>query len=377
MMDTVELYKGLQNPFEGMPSFSRFDSRDMSAAVARGLKATVGRADANETALFARQLEYIFTQTYDILYPELKARQLIPVDTRVPSGADSFTYSQFDKRGMGKIVHNYGIDFPNADVMGKQFKQSIVSLGASYQYSIQDMRAAAMAGLPLEARKAEAARFAIELKLEDLAAAGDTATGLKGLTNAPSIQAVTKVSLNNAGATSSTWASLITDALAKGNLTAAAQEIQKDVLALQKTIFTTTKGVHIPDTLVLPTDAFAVLATTPRAPGFTDDSLLDYILEVSPWLKSIEFWPRLDGAAPSAVNSVWGRVMCYQKDPKVLALIISQEFEQFAPQPRNMSFIVPVHMRTGAVEVRYPLAVAYMDGVGGSSTQDTGLTAGL
>jgi hypothetical protein len=117
--------------------------------------------------------------------------------------------------------------------------------------------------------------------------------------------------------------------------------------------------------LVLPSSCYVALATTPRAPGFTDDSLLDYVLEVSPWLKSIEYWPFLDTAGAS-VNSVTGRIMCYQKDPQVLGLIISQEFEQFAPQPRNMSFIVPCHMRTGAVEVRYPIAVAYMDGCGGA-----------
>ncbi len=361
------MYLGVENPFTG---FLKFDSKDLPRTVARVLETLQGRADAMETSLFARQLEYVYTQTFDIEYADLKARSLIPVDTRVPTGADSFTYTQFDKIGRAKIVHNYAQDFENADVIAAQFKQSIVSLGDSYQYTIQDMRAAAMAGLPLESRKAEAARWAIEQKLESLAAFGDANTGLVGLTNAPSINAVSKVSQNNAGATTSTWTQLITYALAKGNITQAAQEIQKDVLGLSRTIFNNTKGVHVGNTLVLPTQAYAILATTVRAPGFTDDTLLQYILKSNPWLKSIEFWPRLDGGAPAAVNSVWGRVMMYDKDPKVLGLIVSQDFEQFAPQPRNMAFIVPCHMRTGAVEVRYPLAVAYMDGVDGAAAQD-------
>lgn len=360
------MYFGLENPFANL---MKFDSKDMPRAVGRILEQLQGRSDANETALFARQLEYIYSQTYDILYQDLKARKLIPVDTRVPTGADSFTYSQFDKLGEAREVHNYAQDFPNADITGKQFKQSIVSLGASYQYSIQDMRAAAMAGLPLEARKAEAARYAMEIKLERMAAFGSASTGMVGLTNAPSIQAVTKVSLNNAGTNATTWAGLLADALSKGDITKAAQEIMKDVNALQRAIFDNTKGIHLPDTMVLTTDEYSVLATTPRAPGFTDDSLLDYVLEMSPWLSTIEYWPRLDGAAASSSNSVYGQIMMYQKDPKVLSLIISQEFEQFAPQPRNMSFVVPCHMRTGAVEVRYPKAVAYMLGCGGSATQ--------
>ena len=356
------MYLGTENPFAGM---MRFDSKHLPQALQRVLETLQGRADANETALFARQLEYVFTQTYDILYPDLKARKLIPVNTQVPAGADSFTYAQFDKIGVAKIVHNYSQDFPNADVVGKQFKQAIVSLGDSYQYTIQDMRAAALAGQPLESRKAEAARYAMEVLLEKLAVSGDTGTGLLGLSNAPSIQAITKVSQNNAGTTASTWKTLITDALAKGNITAVAQEIQKDVNAMQRAIFDNTKGVHMPDTLVLPTDAYSVLATTPRAPGFTDDSLLDYILEVSPWLNQIDYWSRLDTAG-ALVNGVHGRMMMYQKDPQVLSLIVSQDFEQFAPQARGMSMIIPCHMRTGAVEVRYPLAVAFMDGVGGT-----------
>ncbi len=355
----------LVNPYAGL---AKFDSKDLPYAVGQIMRSFQGREDAAETAIFARQLEYIYTQTYDILRPELKARKILPVDTRVPSGADSFTYSQFDKLGEARIVHNYAQDFANAEIVAKQFKQGIVSLGDSYQYTIQDMRAAAMAGLPLEARKAEAARFAMELKLENLAVNGDSGTGLVGLVNAPSIQAVTKVSLNNAGTTASTWTSLITDALAKGNITAAAQEIMKDVFALKRAIFNNSKGVHIPDTLVMPVAAYSILATTPRAPGFTDDTLLDYILESSPWLKTIEYWPYLDHSQTSTTNSVYGTVVCFQKDPMILSLIISQEFEQFAPQPRNMSFIVPCHMRTGAVEVRYPIAVATMVGVDGSTT---------
>lgn len=361
------MYFGKDNPFVGM---LKFDSRSLPRATQRILETIQGRSDANETALFARQLEYVYTQTYDIEYPELKARMLVPVDTRVPSGADSFTYSQFNKQGRATIVHNYAEDFAGADIIGKQFKQAIVSLGDSYQYTIQDMRAAAMAGLPLEARKAEAARFAIEQKLESLTAFGDANTGLVGVTNAAGINVVSKVSLNNAGTTASTWAQLITDALAKGNITAASQEIVKDVLAMWRQIHNATKGTHAGDTLVLTTDTWSVLASTPRAPGFTNDTILDYIKQVVPGLKNIEFWPRLDGAAPAAVNSVFGRVLLYEKNPRVLSLIISQEFEQFAPQPRNMAFIVPCHMRTGAVEVRYPLAVSVMDGLGGNATQD-------
>lgn len=354
------MFVSVENPYLHTP---KFDSGCLPTVVSRGLEAMVGRADAQETALFARQIEYIYTQTYDIKYPDLKARSLIPVDTRVPSGADTFTYTQYDKIGQAGIVHSYAEDFPNAEVKGKQFRQGAFSLGASYQYSIQDMRAAAMAGVPLEAKKAEAARYAIEKKLEKLAATGDAGTGMTGLANAPNLTGTTKVSQNNAGSTSATWASLISDALAKGNMTAAAQEILKDFSAMSQQVHNQSDGVFEADTVVVPTKSYSLLATTYVAPQFGNPtSLLKFILEASPWLKEIEFWPYLDTAASlqGGTSGAHGLVMAYKKDPAVLSLIIPQEFEQFAPQPRNMSFIVPCHMRTGAVTVRYPIGVTFM-----------------
>lgn len=355
------LYYGFKNPYAGMP---KFDSKHLPFVIERGFEVMTGeRLDANETAIFARQLEHILSETYETVYPEHKARLLIPVDTRVPSGAETFTYRMFDKVGEAAIINSYADDFPNADIIGEETPQRIVSLGTSFQYNIQDLRGAAMAGVALEAEKAKAARFVMENKLETLAAGGDTNTGLVGLANATGIQTVTKVSQNNAGATTSTWEALITDALAKGDLTKAVQEILKDINAMQRAIFDATEGTSTPDTLVLTTKCYSLLNSTQRAPGFTDDTILQYILKTSPWLKSIDFWSRLNGLAPLAGGGAnRGLNMMYQKNPRVLGLIISQDFEQFAPQPRNMAFVVPCHLRTGAVEVRYPKAVARMVG---------------
>jgi len=336
------------NPLTGKQE--RFDLKE--CITPEDLRRMTGmRFDANDTAFFARQLEEIYTQTYDIEYPELKGRKLIPVDTRVNPGANSFTYRQFDKKGQANIVHNYADDFPNAEVVGVEWTQNVVSLGNSYQYSIQDMRAAAMAGIQLEAMKANAARELMERKLDTLSAIGDSATGLVGLTNAPNISSVTVSTGASSGQTA--WCS--TAGVGTGKTVA---EILLDINNMQAKIFNATLGIHTPDTLVLPTSCYGFLATTARSTTFTEDSMLQYILKQSPWIKNIEFWTQLNTAGASSK----GRVMLYKRDPKILQLIIPQEFEQLPPQPRNMAWVIPCHMRTGAVEVRYPLAVAYMDG---------------
>ena len=58
-------------------------------------------------------------------------------------------------------------------------------IGDSYGYSIQEIRRAAMAGMPLEARRATAARQAIDDKIDYIAWYGDTATNLKGFLDYP------------------------------------------------------------------------------------------------------------------------------------------------------------------------------------------------
>lgn len=326
----------------------RYDAKQMRRAMPRLLEHVGFRGDANEAAFFSRELEHIYTETYDIEYPDAKARLLIPVDTRVPTGAESFTYRQYDKQGEARIVSNYSTDFPNASVTGAEFPQRIVSIGNSYQYSVQDLRNAAQAGKPLDAMLAEAARFAQEVRLETLAATGDSqGTPIYGLTNAPNISATTQVSTG-------TWKAQLNTSLSAG-----VNAIVGDINAMAKKIFVDTLEKHTANTLVLPTDVYALLATTPRSPTFTDDSLLNYILKQNPWLKSIESWNRLNTAGASS----HGRVMCYDRNPRVLQLVIPQEFEQFAPQPLGMAWVIPCHSRCGGVTVRYPKAVTYMDGV--------------
>jgi hypothetical protein len=402
----------------------RYDSKSLRTDATAFVQRAFPRLDASFTAMFARQLEYIYTWTADIEYPELRARQLIPVDTEVPSGADYYTYRMYDVAEKAAILQNYAKNsFPESDVFGDEFKQGIKGIGSKYSYSVQDMRAAAMSGVPLEAKKASAARYACEKQLERIACFGDAATNLYGITNAPGVTAVSKVS------PAGTWAQQIYAALAGGTLTQTVQAILEDVNAMANTIFTQTLGTRKPTTLALPTGAYAVLATTPRAPGFTEDTILEFILESSPWLKEIVDWAYLNTigqlplvgnftvtngsatvtAASSQAGVVYvgailtfahtpgvpytvsafngttgitlsttyagttdsthgatqqsGLAVLYEKSPEVLELVIPQEFEQFPPQQDGLTWEVYCHMRTGGVNVMRPLAVATQAGI--------------
>ena len=74
----------------------------------------------------------------------------------------------------------------------------------------------------------------------------------------------------------------------------------------------------------------------------------------NPYIKGIDSWKKLDTD---------GRIVAYKRAPEICELQIPQEFEQFAPQPRNMEFVINCHAKFAGVSIYYPLAVAYMDGV--------------
>lgn len=310
------------------------------------------------TAAFARQLEYIFKEVYEIEYPALRAAEFIPVSTEVPAGELTFTYRMWDKKGKARIIHNFATDLPKADVVAKEFPSPVITLGASYGYSIFDLQRAALTNAPLEQMKANACRWAIEFLMEQIACAGSANDGVPGMINAPGVTGTNQVS------TGGTWLAQIA---ALGAATpsepaaavAAVQGIASDVNAMIAGIVTNTIGEHMPNMMLLPTALWIALKTLPRSPAFTNDTALDFLSDLTGL--EIGQWPQLN----SRGSTTHGRVMVYEKSPEVIQLIMAQPFTQAPPQPRNLSWEVPCYAQVGGVMCIHPLAITYMDGLAG------------
>lgn len=302
------------------------------------------KLDANEQAFFSRQLEHVKSRTYDTKYKNLKATALIPVSFEAPTGADYITYRSFTAVGFAKVVADYVKDFPRVDVYGEEKTAKIKSLGDSYGYSIKEIRRAQMANVPLDSKKAMAARRAIDELIDRIAWLGDAASGLQGFINYPGI---TEYTVPNDGTGSSkTWASKTAD------------QIIRDVTGLVNAVWVTTNGREVPDTLILPLEKYNVLATK-RLTDSSDTTLLKYIKENLPYLTLIDWVSDLKGAGAGGAD----RMMVYVRDEEHVTLEIPQAFEQFAPQQTGMEFEIPCHAETAGVIVYYPLSVAYGDGI--------------
>ncbi len=309
------------------------------------------RLDAKYTAALDQQLEAYKAQTYDIEYPEMKARSLIPLSTSTDPGAESISYSQWDEYAMAQLIANYADDLPMADVKVEKFTSPVHSIGQAYQFSVQDLRRAAMSGNSLEGRRGKAARRAIELKIDSIAAVGDAGAKLKGFLNHPNVSIYSALT----DGTSARWC----QGRGSGVAPKSPNRIQADMHTVVNNIRSTTKEIHSPDTMLLPSFEFGHVMQTPVASD-NQTTILRSFLANSPYITNVDSWHKLDAADAAGTGP---RLVAYQRTSEVLELEIPQDFEQFPPQAQNLAYVVPCHARVGGVIIYYPLAVAYMDGI--------------
>lgn len=319
----------------------RYDERDFAVIQASQ------RLDASESVFFARELEHVKAQSYDVKYPELTATKNIPVSSEAGSGAETITYQQYDAVGFAKIINNYATDLPRVDLVGKEFTAKVKSIGASYGYSIQDIRAARMAGKPLEQRKANAVRRANDQEVNRIAYFGDAKHGLVGLVNHPNI---TDYTLPDDGVDSEEAAST-----KFADKTPA--RVLRDLNGMVAKMLELTQNVETPDTLLLDHETHADLATRPRSDN-SDTTILEFFLKNSPYVKNVEVVPELNGAGTDGTNVC----MMYKKSPDKLTLEIPQPFEQFPPQAEGLEFVIPCHSRCAGLIVYYPLSIIKAEG---------------
>lgn len=293
--------------------------------------------DDNTGLFFAVELEKVKAKTYDVVYPELTATKALPVATDAGAGAETIAYYQYDQKGFAKIIANYATDLPRVDLVGKKFHADVKSIGVSYGYSVQDIRAAAMAGKSLEQRKSNAARRANDQKVNSVAYFGDVNNNLQGLFTHPNI---TEYTLPADGTESSTKFEDKTPT-----------QIIRDLNGMVSKILELTQNTEIPDTLMLGHTTHNYLASTQKS-EYSDTTILDFFLKSNPYVKKVEIVPECIGAED-------GEDVCviYRKDPDKLTLEIPQPFEQFPVQSKGLEYVVPCHSRVAGLIVYYPLSI--------------------
>jgi len=293
------------------------------------------REDA-DTIFLARQLDYIRANTYDRQLPAINSDRLVPDDTTVPEWAENVFQYAYDMVGMAKVISNYADDLPRADVRATSRSVTVRTLGDSYGYNINELRASRQTGQGLDARKAAAARRAMDLKIADIKLRGDANYGLYGLFTHPNLPALV---LTNAG----DWSALTGDQILAN--------LNQWVVAYQNQV----KGTHTPNFLELAPKAYNAAATKfiTGASGLTPITPLQWFRGNYPGITVENIW-ELTNAASAGTKDLG---LLYERNADNIAHVFVMPFTQLPPEARNLEIVTDCMARSGGVNIFYPLAL--------------------
>ena len=307
--------------------------------------------DSQEALAFLiRQASHIETTVYKTQYPAIQYSQLIPVDTSANEWAKSVTYFGMDRVGQAAWFSHLATDMRLADVNRVKYEQGIEMAGIGYRYTIEELGFAQMIpGTNLTSERADAARFAYESFVDDVAFIGSTDKGWEGLANNST---VTRVDAAGGSAPARLWSAKDAD------------EMILDINNALTGIYTGTSTVEMADTILLPPAALIALSTA-RIES-TSENALSYLTKYNVYTLQTGQPLTIRGvlALTYAGNSGVGRMVAYRKDPQVLKMHIPMPFRFLSVwQTGPMVFDIPGIFRLGPVEIRRPGAVRYVDGI--------------
>lgn len=241
-----------------------------------------GMMTDDEGVFFQRQLEHIQAQSYDVLYPELKGRTLFNLNTEGGEGINTITYRSYDKRGETAIIAGKATDLPRGDIDGEEYSITVKTLGNAFGYSRQELAAAKVTGMPLEARKAEATRKSYEEKVNQIIFFGSAENNLHGFyngpANAPCLSAErSTVAGGSLGTNATQWRS--------GDKTP--DDIIADLTSACVEMYESTKQIFRPDAIYMSVADKQLLMNTPRSLQ-SDTSILNWFLQNNDFINSAD-----------------------------------------------------------------------------------------
>lgn len=305
------------------------------------------KMDANESAFFLRELEYIKKISYDKKYKQLKALDILPISTEADPGAASITWSQYTKVGMAKIIANYADDAPRVDIYGVQNTSKVYRIGDSFGYDKDELRASQMANKRLDQRRAETAKRASDEKINSIALIGDANHNIPGFIYYPGITATTIP--NDGTGSSKAWSAKTPD------------QIIRDLTNMISAVFETTNGIEQINTILMPIKQYLYIKNT-KMSTTGNLTILQFFLQNNPEIM-IDWLTELTGAGISIAPTGYDRMIGFVRDPMHLTLEITLPYTQLPPQEDGYGFNIFTEQKTAGVIVYYPLSICYGDGI--------------
>ena len=298
--------------------------------------------DSDALAFLQSQLTHLTARVFEkkfaaIIYPEL-----MPVTNEASEFAESITTHFLDGFTSGEFVGSGGDDIPFSRVAMDRDIIPVRYGGIGFEYSIDELRVSQALNRDLSILSAERARRGFEEHAQRVAFFGNAAAGLEGLFN------------HTAVATGAASATLPTALGTSGDAVAAIfNEAIDDIIE-------TTKEIEIPDTVLLPSASFNLLAANRLDTAGSPVTILQY-LRTNNNATARTGQPLT--IRPIAHLDAEDKMVVYSSSEEVMAYHIPMELRFLPPQPRNLMIRVPGEYKLAGLELRFPGAVRYRTGV--------------
>jgi hypothetical protein len=280
------------------------------------------------------QTSHIETEVYSIPYPAIRYAEMVPVDTSAHEFATSVTFFTQDAVGKAKLISPRGDDIPLANILRTKFEQGILDAGIGYEFGLIEIGQAQMLGRSLPTDGAAAARLAFETMVDEVTLIG--AEGYEGLYNTTGIASAAAGTTFAAGTPEQTLA------------------IINNALTL---VMTSTEGIEMADTIVLPLAEFGIIATK-RIDATSSMTILEFIQKGN-------VYTAMTGRPLTimADRRLTSKMVVYRRSPEVLKLHMPMPLRFIPPQLINLAVRVPGMFRFAPLSIRKPKAVRYVTGI--------------
>lgn len=305
--------------------------------------------DAGESLFFQSELRHVEREMFEQPIQGLKSRSFVPTIEGVDPALEVYTWRELTHTGLAQLITAGSTDLPRANAYGAEYNATVKRYGASFEYDIFEIEKSRTTGRGIDRARANAARQAFEIKIDEVLAVGDSLVGTKGLLNQSNTTSFTPATKSGGG---TSWGTV-------GVPAATGKEMVADVAAAIDALQVALKDNQMFTSfeLILPTTRYNVARSTNYG-NASDVNVLQYLKNNFPELNSISPWQRAENVSGGGTKMV-----LYVRNVNVIGALVPQELRQHPPEPRNFSRIINLEGTCGGAVSKFPIGIVYGAGI--------------
>ena len=309
--------------------------------------------DSDLLVWFERELESVSAKTYETPRRALLAAEgkLLPFDTEVEDGAETFVWYNFDARGMAEFKTAYANhEIPEVTVRGAENTGKVRKMRLKYGWDIDDVAKGKKTGRSLSSMKAKEARRGHDERLHYTALWGRDDLDLDGLINHRNVVVLSATS--SGAATNPTW---------WANKTL--KQITDDVALVVDGVAEKTYMTLAINKVAIAHTQYNIIKNRKISDGDSSSrSILTYLQET---FKGVEFFPMVElRRSLSNGNLSDNCLFGYMFDPDAATLVRPEKYRTLPVQRDGYRFVVFTQSSTGGVKMIQPLGFVRLEGIG-------------